>query len=291
MIADEPTSALDVIVQARVLETFLELVREVGAAVILVSHDMGAVAETTTHTATMYAGKIVEFGATRDLLTTPKHPYLGALLASLPRLGEQPERLFTIAGQPPQLPGMLWPCAFAPRCGFATQICAEQEPVADPSAEHRCACHHPLDEAARAEVARMSDEPGMVAVLTIPETPPLPAGTTVTPERGERRTGLRIGLIMLGVIAVLSIAAPLVAPKDPSAESVAGLGPDGGPQGPGLPVRRSGPMRRDATSCPVSSTAGRSRSVPRRSRSRSRRSSASRSAWWPPPPAASRATC
>jgi peptide/nickel transport system permease protein len=80
----------------------------------------------------------------------------------------------------------------------------------------------------------VSDEPGMVGVLSIPETPPLPPGTTVTRERGERRVGLRIGLIMLGVIAVLSIAAPLVAPKDPSAESVAGLGPDGGPQGPGL---------------------------------------------------------
>ncbi len=152
LIADEPTSALDVIVQAQVLEAFLELVREVGAAVILVTHDMGAVAETTTHTATMYAGKIVEFGATRDLLTTPRHPYLGALLASLPRLEGDPERLFTIPGSPPQLPGLLWPCAFAPRCAFVTRICTEQEPVADPRDEHRYACHNPLNEAAREEV-------------------------------------------------------------------------------------------------------------------------------------------
>ena len=80
----------------------------------------------------------------------------------------------------------------------------------------------------------MSDEPGGGAALMIPETPPAPAGAPAARERGERRLGLRIGLIMLGVIAVMSIAAPLVAPKDPSLESVAGLGPDGGPQGPGL---------------------------------------------------------
>jgi oligopeptide/dipeptide ABC transporter ATP-binding protein len=152
LIADEPTSALDVIVQAQVLQTFLELVREVGAAVILVTHDIGVVAETTTRMATMYAGKIVEFGPTRDLLTTPRHPYLGALLASLPRLDEDDERLFAIPGRPPQLPGLLWPCAFAPRCPFATRICTEQEPGANPGDEHGYACHHPLHEAARAQV-------------------------------------------------------------------------------------------------------------------------------------------
>ncbi len=152
LIADEPTSALDVIVQAQVLETFLELVREVGAAVILVTHDMGVIAETASRTATMYAGKIVEFGPTRDLLTAPRHPYLGALLASLPRLGEESGRLFAIPGQPPQLPGLLWPCAFAPRCPFATKVCTEEEPLADPGVAHGYACHHPLDEAARAKV-------------------------------------------------------------------------------------------------------------------------------------------
>jgi oligopeptide/dipeptide ABC transporter ATP-binding protein len=152
LIADEPTSALDVIVQAQVLDAFLGLVRDVGAAVILVTHDMGAVAETTTYTATMYAGKIVEFGATRDLLTSPRHPYLGALLASLPRMNEDPERLFTIPGRPPELPGLLWPCAFAPRCAFATRVCTEQQPLPDPRDEHRYACHHPLDEPAREQV-------------------------------------------------------------------------------------------------------------------------------------------
>ncbi|MGZ8630767.1 MAG: ABC transporter ATP-binding protein [Actinomycetota bacterium] len=152
LIADEPTSALDVIVQAQVLEALLELVREVGAAVILVTHDMGVVAETTARTATMYAGRIVEFGPTPELLTAPQHPYLGALLGALPRLDEETGRLFAIPGQPPPLPGLLWPCSFAPRCPFATTVCTEEEPELDLGLEHRVACHHPLDDAARAEV-------------------------------------------------------------------------------------------------------------------------------------------
>jgi oligopeptide/dipeptide ABC transporter ATP-binding protein len=152
LIADEPTSALDVIVQASVLDALFALVREVGAAVILVTHDMGIVAESTTRTAAMYAGKIVELGPTQELLTAPRHPYVAALLASLPRLGEERERLFAIPGQPPALPGALWPCAFAPRCSFATEICTSEEPKADPTAAHGWACHHPLDEAVRAKV-------------------------------------------------------------------------------------------------------------------------------------------
>src|SRR5439155_18074401 len=124
----------------------------VGAAVILVTHDMGIVAESTARTAAMYAGKIVELGPTEDLLTVPRHPYVAALLASLPHLDEARERLFAIPGQPPVLPGALWPCAFAPRCSFATEICTTDEPKADPRAPHGFACHHPLDEAVRAKV-------------------------------------------------------------------------------------------------------------------------------------------
>ncbi|MGZ4132628.1 MAG: ABC transporter ATP-binding protein [Actinomycetota bacterium] len=152
LIADEPTSALDVIVQAQVLDAFLALVRRVGAAVILVTHDMGVIAETTARTAAMYAGKIVEFGPTSELLASPRHPYLGALLGSLPRLDEERERLFSIPGQPPPLPGRLWPCAFAPRCPFATELCTTAEPEADVADVHGYACHHPLAEGARVEV-------------------------------------------------------------------------------------------------------------------------------------------
>jgi oligopeptide/dipeptide ABC transporter ATP-binding protein len=152
LIADEPTSALDVIVQATVLDALFTLVREVGAAVILVTHDMGIVAESTARTAAMYAGKIVELGPTEELLTAPRHPYLAALLASLPWMGKERERLFAIPGQPPALPGALWPCAFAPRCLFATEICTTEEPEAHPGAVHGFACHHPLDEAVKAKV-------------------------------------------------------------------------------------------------------------------------------------------
>ena len=152
LIADEPTSALDVIVQATVLDALFALVREVGAAVILVTHDIGILAGSTARTAAMYAGKIVEFGPTEKLLTVPRHPYLAALLASLPRVDEERERLFAIPGQPPALPGALWPCAFAPRCPFATETCTSEEPEADPGAVHGFACHHPLDEAVRAKV-------------------------------------------------------------------------------------------------------------------------------------------
>lgn len=152
LIADEPTSALDVIVQATVLDALFTLVREVGAAVILVTHDIGIVAQSAGCTAAMYAGKIVEFGPTDELLTAPRHPYLAALLASLPRVDEERERLFAIPGQPPALPGPLWPCAFAPRCPFATEICTSEEPEVRPGATHGFACHHPLDEAVRAKV-------------------------------------------------------------------------------------------------------------------------------------------
>jgi oligopeptide/dipeptide ABC transporter ATP-binding protein len=145
LIADEPTSALDVIVQAQVLDVFLALVHEVGAAVILVSHDMGVVAGSTARTAVMYAGRLVETGPTEELLRFPRHPYLAALLASLPREGGAHERLRAIPGQPPPLPGRLWPCAFAPRCPRADVVCTEREPWPDPDAPHGFACHHPLD--------------------------------------------------------------------------------------------------------------------------------------------------
>ncbi|MEO8477241.1 MAG: ABC transporter ATP-binding protein [Actinomycetota bacterium] len=150
LIADEPTSALDVIVQSQVLDALLELVRGVGAAVILVTHDMGVVAETTARAIAMYAGKIVEFGPTNEMLASPRHPYLAALLASRPHLHDERARLFAIPGQPPALPGRLWSCAFAPRCAFATRVCTEEEPEVAPGLEHGFACHHPLHDETRA---------------------------------------------------------------------------------------------------------------------------------------------
>jgi oligopeptide/dipeptide ABC transporter ATP-binding protein len=144
LIADEPTSALDVIVQSQVLDAFLRLAEEVGAAVLLVTHDFGVVAETTSRTAAMYAGKIVEFGSTRDIMLGPRHPYVEGLLRSLPSLASDGGRLRAIPGQPPALPGVLDACAFAPRCPYADELCRTVEPLYEWPAESGFACHHPV---------------------------------------------------------------------------------------------------------------------------------------------------
>ena len=148
LIADEPTSALDVIVRAQVLDAFLRLVGELGAGVLLITHDLGTVAEYATRVATMYAGRIVETGSTREVFTAPRHPYVAGLLASIPRLDEaggSSRRLHTIAGQPPPLPGELDACAFAPRCPRAAHRCRVQEPRLEPDRAHAVECHYPLD--------------------------------------------------------------------------------------------------------------------------------------------------
>ncbi len=144
VIADEPTSALDVIVQAQVLDAFLRLARDLGAAVLLISHDLGVLAETTDRVAAMYAGRIVEFGSTRQVLTAPRHPYVAALLESLPSMAGEGRRLVVIPGQPPALPGPLEPCAFAPRCPYADAVCHKTEPDYRWPATSGFACHHPL---------------------------------------------------------------------------------------------------------------------------------------------------
>jgi peptide/nickel transport system permease protein len=130
LIADEPTTALDVTVQAEILDLLRSLVEETGVAVIIVSHDIGVIADICDEVAVMYAGHIVEQGTAVAVLEDPWHPYTTALLAANPHLAadqQVPERLFTIPGQVPA-PGS-WPagCRFAPRCPFAEQRC--QEPV------------------------------------------------------------------------------------------------------------------------------------------------------------------
>jgi oligopeptide/dipeptide ABC transporter ATP-binding protein len=158
VIADEPTSALDVVVQAQVLQAFLSLTEELRASVLLVTHDLGVLAETAERTCAIYAGKIVEYGSTRQLLRAPRHPYVGALLASLPSLTRHVRRLATIPGQPVNLPGDLAPCAFAPRCEFADSTCYSIEPQYVWPAASGFACHHPLhreeEQLARSTVER-----------------------------------------------------------------------------------------------------------------------------------------
>lgn len=130
LVADEPTTALDVTVQAQVLDLLLRLRRDHGAAIILITHDMGVVSEVADQVAVMYAGRIVERGRTADLFSNPLHPYTWGLMASIPPLkGVRPDRLVSIGGMPP-LPGSIPEgCGFAPRCRFARPDCAARPPL------------------------------------------------------------------------------------------------------------------------------------------------------------------
>jgi len=127
IIADEPTTNLDVTIQAQYLEVLKDIQQQSGVALIFVTHNLGIVAKMCDKMAVMYAGKIVEHGAVRDLFRDPKHPYTQALLGSMPKLGSK-EPLFAIPGQPPNLAQLPPGCAFQPRCAHAMPQCATQEP-------------------------------------------------------------------------------------------------------------------------------------------------------------------
>jgi oligopeptide transport system ATP-binding protein len=126
LIADEPTTALDVTIQAQVLELMNELQQETGAAIILITHDLGVVAEVCKNVLVMYGGNMVEYGTAEQIFANPAMPYTQGLLASLPRLDEGGQRrLVPIAGQPPNLLRLPPGCAFAPRCAYRMPVCAE----------------------------------------------------------------------------------------------------------------------------------------------------------------------
>lgn len=129
LIADEPTTALDVTIQAQVLELMRDLKQHFNTATILISHDLGVVAELCDSVAIMYAGRILEKANAKSLYASPRHPYTQGLFNSIPDLTKNVTRLNTIAGLPPD-PAALPPgCCFAPRCGFADAACSESSPV------------------------------------------------------------------------------------------------------------------------------------------------------------------
>ena len=130
LIADEPTTALDVTIQAQVLELLRALQRELRFAMIFITHDLSVVATICDRVAVMYAGRIVEFGTTRQLFQNPGHPYTIALLNSLPKLDVKSDRLESIPGQPPDQTNLPKGCRFAPRCPKAMEICREEYPPA-----------------------------------------------------------------------------------------------------------------------------------------------------------------
>jgi peptide/nickel transport system ATP-binding protein len=153
LIADEPTTALDVTTQAQILETFRDLQASVGAATILITHDLAVVAETADRVAVMYAGRIVEEATTEQLFAAPRHPYTHGLLGSIPHVAEAGdgaarERLHEIAGTVPALWALPPGCAFAPRCPRAGTRCAEERPpLSEVGRGHRAACWHPVEAA------------------------------------------------------------------------------------------------------------------------------------------------
>jgi len=147
LIADEPTTALDVTIQAQILELMRTLQRETGTAIILITHDLGVVAEVADEVLVMYAGRAVERAPVRALFARPQHPYTVGLLGSMPRLHGERHRLAAIEGQVPSLRRMPAGCRFAPRCPFALDACRDAQPDwRDMGGGHRSACRRaPLD--------------------------------------------------------------------------------------------------------------------------------------------------
>jgi peptide/nickel transport system ATP-binding protein len=152
LIADEPTTALDVTTQAQILNLMQDLQREFHMAIIMITHDLGVVAELSGNVLVMYGGRVVERAGVDELFNHPQMPYTWGLLGSLPRVDVIQERLQQISGQPPSLlrppPG----CPFNPRCEFAMDICRQQLPELEQfkMPEHEFRCH--LDEETRAEI-------------------------------------------------------------------------------------------------------------------------------------------
>jgi len=142
LLADEPTTALDVTIQAQILELLTRLTRELGTAVVIITHNLGVVARYADRVSVMYAGKIVESAVARELYGNPHHPYTLGLLKSVPRLDQaRKERLEPIEGFPPDLIHMPQGCAFRPRCKFAVQKCEDEEPpLLQVAGEHYSAC-------------------------------------------------------------------------------------------------------------------------------------------------------
>jgi oligopeptide transport system ATP-binding protein len=140
LIADEPTTALDVTVQAQILELIQRLQRELGMAVIWVTHDMGVVAGFCARVQVMYAGQVVESGATDRVFKHPQHPYTRALQRSIPALQPKGSELFTIPGMPPDLSREIAGCPFAPRCDSAVELCSRPVSLKPLTAGHATAC-------------------------------------------------------------------------------------------------------------------------------------------------------
>ncbi|MCK5140740.1 MAG: ABC transporter ATP-binding protein [Candidatus Heimdallarchaeota archaeon] len=167
LIADEPTTALDVTIQAQILELIKEMQKKHGLAMMLITHNLGVVAETTKRVHIFYGGRVVESGPTEDIFIDPKHPYTRALFDSIPSLEKDKHRLATIPGLVPRLINPPKGCRFHPRCKFATEICMRERPpdvIIDKQKARRVQCHHfdeldlHIDETTMRERTRVKEE-------------------------------------------------------------------------------------------------------------------------------------
>jgi peptide/nickel transport system ATP-binding protein len=140
VVADEPTTALDVSIQAQIITLLKRLARNRGTAVMLITHDMGVIAETADRVAVMYAGRLAEIGPVRNIIHQPRHPYTTGLMNSIPRVGNQRERLAQIEGSMPRLNAIPPGCAFNPRCPRRFARCTEVRPELIEAGETRAAC-------------------------------------------------------------------------------------------------------------------------------------------------------
>jgi peptide/nickel transport system ATP-binding protein len=141
LIADEPTTALDVTIQAQILDLLNELQQELGMSMLLITHDLGVIAETCDRVAVMYAGRIVETASAVDLFEKPKHPYTHNLFRSLPTLTEKKKKLAVIPGAVPSPLEFPSGCRFRTRCSMAQEICKQEPPLREIMPDHFAACH------------------------------------------------------------------------------------------------------------------------------------------------------
>ena len=141
LVADEPTTALDVTIQAQILELMRDLSRRLGVAMLIITHNLGVVARYADRVNVMYAGRIIEQAAAREIYAHPRHPYTLGLLRSVPRLDEpRRARLDPIQGQPPDLTRLPPGCSFQPRCAYRIERCREMPPLAGVRPGHSSAC-------------------------------------------------------------------------------------------------------------------------------------------------------
>jgi peptide/nickel transport system ATP-binding protein len=141
LIADEPTTALDVTIQAQILELIRDLQAETGMGTIMITHDLGVVAEIADTVAVMYAGTVVETGPAERIFNDPQHPYTIGLMSSIPQLTGARGRLSTVPGMVPTAQNMPTGCRFATRCPFARPVCATEPPLVEAGDGHQVACH------------------------------------------------------------------------------------------------------------------------------------------------------